>query len=69
MKILKCINCGANGLIEKNGYLICEYCNSRFSIEASDAPQRSMGMSLNSDIDNLLQKCHTDSRNAKNMQT
>ena len=65
MKELTCINCGAVGLEEKNGFMVCSYCNSKFAIEAADIPQRGMGMSLNSDIDQLLQKCRTDPKNAR----
>ena len=65
MKILQCTNCGASGLVEKGGYMICPYCDSKFAIESSDFPQRSMGMSLNSDVENLLRKCRTDPKNAR----
>jgi uncharacterized Zn finger protein (UPF0148 family) len=65
MKQLTCKNCGADGLVEKNGFLHCEYCMSKFAIESSDVPQGSMGLSLNSDIDRLLKKCKSDPRNAR----
>ena len=65
MKLLGCSNCGANGLVKKNGYMLCEFCNSRFAIEGSDFPQESIGMTLNTDVENLLRKCRTDSKNAK----
>lgn len=65
MKILKCSNCGASSLFESEGYMICEYCGSKFTVESSDFPQQSMGKSLNTDIDNLIRKCRTDPANAK----
>ncbi len=65
MKSVTCKNCGANGLQEKNGFLICEYCLSKFAIEATDMPRQTMGRSLNSDIERLLEKCRKDPRNAR----
>lgn len=65
MKTLKCENCGANGLVEHNGYWVCEYCDSKFAIQASDTPQQAMGRSLNADVENLLRKCRTDPKNAR----
>ena len=65
MKNIKCFNCGASNMMEINGYWICSYCNSKFAIESKDVPQKSMGLSLNSDISNLLKKCKEDPINAK----
>ena len=65
MRIIKCANCGANELIEKDGYFICEYCCSKFAIEASDRPQNAMGVSISEDIKRLLAKCRTDRKNAR----
>lgn len=65
MRMQKCANCGAGALKERGGYLICEYCGSKFAMEASDAPQRGMGLSLNADIENLLRKCRSDPMNAR----
>lgn len=65
MKQITCKNCGASGLTEKNGFFVCDFCLSRFAIESNDMPQQTMGMSLNSDIDKLLQKCKKDPRNAR----
>lgn len=65
MRILKCANCNANELIEKDGYFICAYCGSKFAIEASDRPQNAMGVSISEDIKRLLAKCRTDRKNAR----
>ena len=65
MKKLSCSNCGSGRLTEKNGYMVCEYCNSTFVMESSDVPRKSMGMSLDSDINMLLKKCRSDPRNAR----
>ena len=65
MKEINCKNCGASSLIEKNGYWLCEYCGSKFSIESSDLPHQGMGLSISTDIEKLLYKCRTDPKNAK----
>ena len=64
MKMVQCANCGANGMREVGGYMICEYCDSKFAIQASDVPQQAMGMSIDSDVERLLRKCRTDRKNA-----
>lgn len=65
MRMMKCANCGANQLREVQGFMVCEYCDSRFAIEASDAPRQAMGMSINADVERLLRKCRTDRKNAR----
>lgn len=64
MKPMTCANCGANGLVERNGFWVCDYCDSKFAIQAADTPQQAMGRSLNSDVERLLQKCRADRKNA-----
>lgn len=64
MRELKCKNCGAVKLNRQGNSWYCEFCGSAFSVEASDVPQEGMGLSLNSDVEKLLQKCRTDPRNA-----
>lgn len=65
MKVQKCTNCGSGELLEESGYWLCAYCGSKFAIEAADVPQKGMGVSLNEDINILLNKCRTDPRNAR----
>lgn len=67
MKALTCKCCGATGVVIRNGFAICEYCDARYLITAEDygfedAPNN--GISLESDIERLLMKCRTDPRNA-----
>ena len=59
MKRLICEACGASGFIEKDGYRICEYCGSKYLIESKST------ISLNDDIQNLLQKCKSEPWNAR----
>ena len=72
MKSITCKNCGATGLQARNGFWICEYCNSRFMITTedyySDTPGKSSGPSgitVSSDVEMLLQKCRMNPRNAR----
>lgn len=71
MKEFVCKNCGATGLLVKNGYMVCEYCDTRFMLTAEDfdfyghSKKNSPGISLGGDIERLLQKCRMDPRNAR----
>ena len=67
MKKIACNQCGANELREENGYFICKYCGTMFSIGETDLPvgKSVMGIGLRKDVQNLLEKCVTDPKNAK----
>ena len=65
MKPIRCLNCGANDMVEVGSFWVCRYCQSKFAIESSDVPREGMGVSLNADIQRLLRKCKEDPRNAK----
>ena len=65
MKILFCENCGANSLRKENGYMICDFCGSRFAITKEDLEVKISNISLGNDVELLLEKCKTDPRNAK----
>lgn len=80
MKALICKSCGATGLNIKNGYVTCEYCDTKFLFTSEDYDfygssdntanvtkhiSNSSGISLGSDIEMLLQKCRTNPRNAR----
>ena len=60
LKTVQCKQCGANVLREEGNYYICEYCGTKFLKKPEGE-----GISLNSDIERLLQKCKTDPKNAK----
>ncbi len=55
MKKLVCANCGGNLFTDKAGIKVCLFCNSQH-----EPKQNSAGISLQSDIDRLLQKCRDD---------
>lgn len=68
MKALNCKCCGATGVIIRDGFVICEYCDARYLLTAEDygfADPLNNGISLESDIERLLMKCRTDPRNAR----
>ncbi len=73
LRSLVCENCGAPGLIIKDGYLFCEYCQSKFLISESECKRlnthikvkANSSISLENDIDALLLKCKSDSDNAR----
>ena len=79
MRALVCKSCGATGIQVKGGYLVCDYCDTRFLLTsedfdfygrnqqnaASSADCNIPGISLGGDIEMLLQKCRTDPKNAK----
>ncbi len=65
MKKNSCPNCGLNDFIFKEGFAICQYCNSKFVLEKDDLPIKGSNISLQYDISILLQKCKNDPKNAK----
>jgi hypothetical protein len=60
MKIIECSSCGSSELTEVNGYVICDYCQSRFIQETGDRPARHTVIGIQSDVAMLLEKCETD---------
>jgi len=55
----KCPNCGANDFITKEGYISCKYCHTKFKIKSQSS------ISMQSDIERLLQKCKDEPTKAK----
>lgn len=64
MKQHKCENCGAHDFLEEKGYLICQYCNSRFLGSIDDSPSKGSGIALDDDVKTLLRKCQDDPQQA-----
>ena len=60
-----CSNCGANEFILKYGYRVCKYCNSKFEIKSNTSKNGGSAISLQSDIDILLQKCKDEPWNSR----
>ncbi len=65
MKALICEHCGGDEFIEKDGYRICRYCKSRFIPSKEEKTKKSATISLNDDVERLLNKCKTDPARAK----
>ncbi len=77
MKAIVCENCGSNSFFEKGDVRICKYCNTKFIVtnekqvydKSTSFIKTSKcfgpGISLNEDIQILLEKCKNDPSNAK----
>jgi uncharacterized Zn finger protein (UPF0148 family) len=64
MKIIECSKCGSPELTEvEGGYVVCDFCQSRFVQQASDLPIKQAVIGVQSDVAALLEKCETDPRN------
>ncbi len=62
MKLIECTRCGSKELSEKDGLIICAYCQSKYVPQPDDAPARETVVGIASDIEVLLQKCRADPR-------
>lgn len=81
MKLIVCERCGANDLQEKNGVIICSYCGSKFSGNNEDSSildslknfnrisssnkENNSCISIDDDVQRLLEKCRREPRNAR----
>jgi hypothetical protein len=67
--ILKCSSCGSLELTDRDTYVICNFCRSRFeNISEKNFEKESLKNSfvgVASDIDDLLNKCKADPSRAK----
>lgn len=52
MKVFTCEKCGSGDFLEKNGYRICSYCRSKYSL--SGGTDGNSIINLDGDIQNLL---------------
>lgn len=64
MKQTTCQNCGADEFIIKDGFKICKYCNSKYELTPDEKPTKTATVSLNSDVERLLEKCRKDPKKA-----
>lgn len=64
MKLINCTQCGAGDFTRENGYMICKYCGAKYAVEKEDLGIRQSTISLDSDVEALLEKCRNDRRNA-----
>ena len=65
MKLVDCTRCGSKELVEKDGFIVCIYCQSKYVPQADDVPSRETVIEIASDIQSLLQKCREDSLNRR----
>ncbi len=64
MKKIQCTQCGGEDLYQEGNFMICRYCGTRFSLEKSDRAADT-AISVNSDVEELLEKCKRDPKNAR----
>lgn len=60
MKCLECKRCGSQELSEIENYVVCEYCQSRFVLEADKQSRKATTIDVQADIKALLKKCSED---------
>ena len=73
MDILSCKKCGGNDFKIESGFRVCQYCKTKYEYLESgrqvanqgERIVKSSGISLDSDILQLLEKCHKDPKNAR----
>jgi len=65
MKIEICERCGGGEFVDRDGYRICQYCNSKYLITPEDVTRKGSSIALDNDIKMLLQKCQDDPANAR----
>ena len=69
MRAIICTHCGGDEFITKNGFQICMYCKSRFVPSKGEIPTPSSTISLNEDVQRLLQKIEKDPFHARRYAT
>ncbi len=65
MKVQICERCGGGEFVDRDGYRICQYCNTKFLITPEDVTRKESSIALDDDIKMLLQKCQDDPANAR----
>lgn len=65
MKALICERCGGGEFVDRDGYRICQYCNTKYLITCEDISQKETIIALDNDIKMLLRKCKSDPANAR----
>lgn len=64
MKVQICERCGGGEFVDRDGYRICQYCNTKFLIMSENVTRKVSSIALDTDIKMLLQKCKNDPANA-----
>ena len=65
MSIISCPICGGKEFDELKGYRICQYCGTKHKIPKEELPKKQSNISLNSDVERLLERCKREPSNAK----
>jgi len=65
MKVQICERCGGGEFVDRIGYRICKYCNTKYQITPEDVTRKGTSIALDNDIKMLLQKCQDDPANAR----
>ncbi len=64
MRALVCPKCGAGEFKTINGYKVCVYCESKLILQNNEISIKSTTISIQEDVQTLLEKCKIDPRNA-----
>ncbi|MBP7211118.1 MAG: hypothetical protein KBA02_07995 [Paludibacteraceae bacterium] len=65
VKQFVCENCGAHDFTLNNGYIVCQFCNTKYVITDDDIPKKESVISVREDVKRLLEKCKNDPLNAR----
>lgn len=65
MRAIICSNCGGSDFRSEKGYMVCNYCDSKFKIDDSNRPSPQSTIALGNDVERLLKKCQSDPKRAK----
>ena len=65
MEALVCEKCGATKLKIENGFMVCEYCDTKFIKPENLKIKKDTCISLADDIARLIEKCKNEPQNAK----
>lgn len=65
MKFVQCKRCGSSEFEEKNGYMVCKFCNASFQKYAEDGGMKNTSIEVSEDVRRLLEKCNKEPWNAK----
>ena len=61
----ECTRCGSTDLDERQGFVVCAYCQSKYPVQMKAAPAKETTIGIHSDIEQLLQKCRDDPANRR----
>jgi hypothetical protein len=64
MTLVDCAACGSKELVEKDGIIVCAYCQSKYFPQGKNLPSSGAVIGLAADIQTLLQKCRNDPSNS-----